>query len=88
MELILIVGFIVVGIFLEQFLRYLKNIDRNLLILNNNILLFGNASTYEKRLEYLKRSTKGEQQYVELVHLLESFDKESERLLNEYGVKH
>lgn len=83
MELILIVGFVVVGIFLDKLVRYLRNIDRNLKILINNTLLFGNASTYEKRLEYLKRSQKGEQQYVELMNLLESFDKESERLHNE-----
>lgn len=88
MEIILIVGFVVVGIYLGQLLGYLKNIDRNLQILNNNTILFGNTATYEKRLEYMKKSAKGEQEYVELMNVLNRLDRESERLVSEYVAKH
>ncbi len=83
MEFILICGFVVVVIFLEKFLIYLKNLDKNLRILITDILIFGNTATYEKKLEYMKRSKKGEAEYIYLMNLLEDYNREANRILLE-----
>lgn len=83
MELILIIGFVVVGLLLGKLLQYIKNIDRNLRIIVSNQIVFGNLATFEKREGLLKKMEKGEQKYVNLMNWLDRVDEEAQSVHNE-----